>query len=48
MLAGPPLPRVDDQVADVPVGIVDKKVLNVSDLAVDGVDSIVLDLGNAA
>ncbi len=44
VFAEPPVAGVDDEIADVPIHIVDEEVLGMTDLAVGRVDMIALDL----
>src|ERR1039458_7282669 len=48
MLSGPPVPCVDAKVADVPIGVIEDKILDMADLAIGSVDMIAHDLGDAA
>jgi len=48
MLSGPPVPCVDGKVAYVPIGVIKNKILDMTDLAIAGVDMIARDLGDAA
>src|SRR5476651_839762 len=47
-LPGPPVLRVDQQVVDAPIGVLDEEILNVADLAVERVDMVSGDGCNAA
>src|SRR5262245_41510351 len=47
LLARPPVPGVDDHVADGPFTIVDEKILDVSDVAVRSLDVVTGDVANA-
>ena len=40
MLSEPPIPGVDNEIADAPVGVVDHEILDVADFAVDGVNAV--------
>jgi hypothetical protein len=48
LLAGPPVPRIDDEVMDAPIGVIDEEILDVADLAVAGIDMIFGDGFDAA
>ena len=48
MLAWPPVPRGDDEIADVPVGVVGEEVLHMAKVAVGGVDVIAVHRDDAA
>src|SRR5271166_3383636 len=48
LFARPPVRRVDDEIMDAPIGILQEEVLDVTDLAVAGVDMIPGDRFNAA
>src|SRR5271168_2273691 len=48
MLARPPVPRGDDEIADVPVGVVGEEVLYMAKVAIRGVDVIAVYRGDAA
>ena len=48
LLPGPPVLRIDDEIMDAPIGILDEEVLDVTDLAVAGMDMISGDRFNAA
>ena len=39
-LAKPPIPRVDDEIVDAPVGVVDHEILDMADFAVGGVNAV--------
>src|SRR5580704_8259654 len=46
-LAGPPVPRRDDKIADLPIRVVGEKVLDMADIPVHGMNVIALELGHA-
>ena len=48
LLSGPPVLRIDDEILDTPIGIFDEEVLDVTDLAVAGVDMVPGDRFDAA
>ena len=48
MLAGPPVVRGDDEVADVPVDVGGEEILDMADIAIRRVDVIAVHLDDAA
>jgi hypothetical protein len=47
MLSSPPVPGVDAKVTDVPVGVIEDKILDMADLAIGAVDMIARNLAGA-
>ena len=47
MLSSPPVPGVDAKVTNVPIGVIEDKILDMADLAIGGVDMIASNLAGA-
>ena len=47
MLSRPPIPRGNDEIADVPVGVVGQEIFDMAEVAVRGVDVVAPDRGDA-
>jgi hypothetical protein len=48
MLSKPPIPSVDDEIVDAPLNVVDHKILDMADFAIERVNSVSGHFDNAA